>query len=993
MPDVSFLKAICFLISVILFLPLENHAQPEIPYDEITVSLTLQGVGMIELPVVIQNEDVFLPITDIFNFLKIKNTPSSGLDSIKGYFLSQKAEFLIDGATYKIVLEDKKYNLSRGDFIRTETNLYLKSIFFSQVFGLDCKFSMRRLTVYMTTKLDLPLLREMRQEEMRQNISHLKGEVITDTTYPRRYPLFHFGIADWSVIATQQFAGPTDTRIFMGLGSMIAGGEADVSLNYSTSIPFTEREQYYLWRFANNDQTFLRQVMAGKIATEATSSIYAPVLGIQLTNTPTTYRRSFGTYQLSDHTQPGWIVELYVNNVLVDYRKADASGFFTFDVPMVYGNSQVKLRFYSPWGEEKSKEQSISVPFNFLPPKELEYSFSAGLVEDNHNDIFSRAVVNYGLNRRLTVGGGIEYLTSVTSGNVMPFVNFSSRLVSSLLLTGEYMNNVRWKGTLSYRFPFNIQFELDYFKYHKGQTAINNNYLEERKAVVSCPLHSKIFSAFLRFTVDQIILPTSQYTTSELLLSGAILGVTTNLTTYALFTNPATPYIYSNLSLSFRLPARIIFTPQAQYEYDIARFVSVKAELEKHIGDREFLNISYEQNFLSSIRNIQVGFRYNFRFAATGMTARQSNNITYLVESATGSLFFDRKSKFIGAGRNPGMGRGGIAILPFLDLNCNGKRDEDEPKAMGLNIHINGGKVDISNQDTLIRIFELEPYTNYIVVLDRNNFDNISWQIHKQTLRVAIDPNQLKLIEVPISVVGEVSGMIYLNGPRGKAGLGRIILDFYKNDSILVARTLSEEDGYFNYLGLAPGEYNARIDTTQLHTLHMTASPAILPVTIRRSRDGDIVDGLEFTLRSLLIDTSGRKTHQVEGLILHPPKKEEKPVQEKPVVPVKEEPLNPVKEIIKTTITPELQAPQKKTAKPVITGYYIHVAAFLKESDAIRMVQWLSRYSGKQVGIVPEGGLFKVRITGYDNLKEAQDFLQKLKAYGFKNSMILKSVK
>ncbi len=111
--------------------------------------------------------------------------------------------------------------------------------------------------------------------------------------------------------------------------------------------------------------------MAGKIHTGAISSIYNPVVGVQLTNTPTTYRRSFGTYNLSDRTDPGWIVELYVNNVLVDYVKADASGFFTFEVPLVYGNSIVKLKFYGPWGEERTREQNINIPYNFLPAKNL----------------------------------------------------------------------------------------------------------------------------------------------------------------------------------------------------------------------------------------------------------------------------------------------------------------------------------------------------------------------------------------------------------------------------------------------------------------------------------------------------------------------------------------------------------------------------------------------------------------------------------------------
>jgi hypothetical protein len=131
-------------------------------------------------------------------------------------------------------------------------------------------------------------------------------------------------------------------------------------------------------------------------------------------------------------------VELYVNNVLVDYVKADASGFFTFEVPLVYGNTMVRLRFYGPWGEERTKEQSLTRPYNFIPKRELEYPVSAGVVEDSVWSRYSRADLNYGATRFLTLGGGAEYLSSVTATPVMPFVNASLRLPGNVLLSGEY---------------------------------------------------------------------------------------------------------------------------------------------------------------------------------------------------------------------------------------------------------------------------------------------------------------------------------------------------------------------------------------------------------------------------------------------------------------------------------------------------------------------------------------------------------------------------
>jgi hypothetical protein len=62
---------------------------------------------------------------------------------------------------------------------------------------------------------------------------------------------------------------------------------------------------------------------------------------------------------------------------------------------------------------------------------------SAGIVEDAFNSQFACAIVSYGLSRRISIGGGVEYLSSVVSGNYMPFLNFSMRLASQLLISGS----------------------------------------------------------------------------------------------------------------------------------------------------------------------------------------------------------------------------------------------------------------------------------------------------------------------------------------------------------------------------------------------------------------------------------------------------------------------------------------------------------------------------------------------------------------------------
>jgi cell division protein FtsN len=922
-------------------------------YDEISVFIDVRGVGAGDISAVIKGEELYLPVTDLFDFLKIRNVPSKDLESITGFFINPDATYSISRTDNQIRYQDKVYKLEPGDLIRTESNLYLKSSYFGKVFGLDCVFNFRSLSATINSKLELPIIREMKLEEMRKNLTHLKGDLIADTTIGRTSHLFKFGMADWSAISTEEINGASATSINMNIGAMIAGGEANASLYYNSNETFSDKQQYYQWRYVNNDFKPLRQIVAGKIASNAISSIYSPVIGVQFTNTPTTYRRSFGSYTLSNKTEPGWIVELYVNNVLVDYVKSDASGFYTFQVPLVYGNSVVKLKFYGPWGEERTQEQNINIPFNFLPEKTLEYTLSAGIVEDTLASRYSKLNVNYGVTRSLTVGAGIEYLSSVLSGPSMPFMNASLRITNNLLLSGEYTYGVRTKGTLSYQLPSNIQLDLNYTNYNKDQKAINFNYKEERRAIISIPLRIGKVLTYQRLSVNQIVLPSSQYTTGEWLFSGSILGVSTNLTTSALFADYTKPFVYSSLSLAFRLPAGFVIMPQAQYGYTQNKLISIKAGLEKHIHDHAFLNMSVEQIFSTNLKLAEVGFRYDFSFAQVGASVRQSDKKTTLIQYARGSLINDRKTRYLGADNRTNVGKGGISIVAFLDLNGNGKKDPGEPKAHGLNLHANGGRIEKSERDSTIRILGLEPYTTCFIELDPNSFENVAWRLQKPTLNVYVDPDILKLIEIPITVAGEANGNVFLQNGNEKNGLGRIILNIRGAKLRTTAKSLTEDNGYFSYFGLAPGKYTVRLDTVQLRRLDMRCEPDSIQFAVAGNINGDIVSGLDFILNRIPGDTTRKNL----------------PFQAKPVI------KKDTTFLIVHEVTQELVTISKDS-------YAIQMGAFKEKKNADAYRKKIGKIIGKPVVIVSEDGYYKVRISEINDRKEVDDYISVLHKNG-----------
>ncbi|WP_228912923.1 hypothetical protein [Salinimicrobium sediminilitoris] len=816
-------------------------------YDELGVEMNISRLGTYEIPIAIKGEDAYLPVEVLFDLLKIKHETNNEI--LSGFIIHPDSSYTINWQRPEIVYKGKTFSLSKNDILVTPSERYLHSDLFGEIFDLNTNFSFRSLSVELETDKELPVIKEMRLQMMRENLDRVKGVVVPDTLIPARYPFFKPGTLDWGVVTTQQTDFENDNRLMLGLGTMFLGGETNLMLNYSSRLPFSSRNQFYQWRYVNNDNKYLTQVTAGRIFSRATSSLFAPVSGVQITNSPLQNRRSFGTYLLNDYTEPRWTVELYVNNVLVAFTEADASGFYSFEVPLMYGNTAVSLRFYGPWGEERIEDRVINIPYNFVPKNELEYTLSAGIVENEDWNRFSRVNLNYGLNNAITIGGGVEYLSEVTSGEVMPFVNSSMRIASGLLFSGEYMYGVKGEALLSYRSPRNIQVDLNYINYNEDQTAINFNYLEERKVSLSTPVRTRYFSMFSRFSVNQIIMPTTEFTTAQLLLSGALFGISTNFTTYGLYNDRMDePTLYSSLSQTYRLPYKFLFSPQIQYDFSRERFNNLILEVERPVFRQGFLNLAYENNFLRDAHIFEVGLRYAFNFAQTSATSRIGNRNSSFVQSARGSLMLDDNTGYVMASNRTAMSRAAITVIPFLDLNHNGVKDPMEPGVPGLELKNRSGRVTYNEDETILRITELQPYIDLLLELDPVSLDNIAWKIPNSKILVKTQPNHFKEIFVPVEVLGEVGGMVYFNHGNKISGQGRILINILDQKGQKAAELLSEGDGYFSYLGLAPGKYTAEIDPEQLQKLGYKAMPEAVEFEIKVDQYGDIVDTLEFVL-------------------------------------------------------------------------------------------------------------------------------------------------
>mgnify|MGYP002619876777 CR=1 FL=1 len=963
------------LLLIAGFGPLQASQPFEEPeFEDIFVFMRIQGIGAFEINAYYsyENNRLYLPVTELFRFLRINYQATADFTRINGFLIDESRRYEIDHGNRTITVDNTVTRLQSDEILRTGEGLFLYTGVFGRAFGLFCTFNFRSLSVELKTDLELPAIREMRLAQMRKNIERLRGEIEVDTTIGRNYHFFRFGMIDWALSSTQTTRSATDTRASLGIGTELLGGEANIFLNQSTRDGFNERNQHYQWRWANNQQRIVRQVRAGKIGTGSISSIYDPFLGVSLTNSPTTYRRSFGEYTISDFTEPGWTVELYVNNVIVDYQTADASGFYTFEVPLVYGTSEVMMKFYGPYGEERIKEQFVNIPHMFLPKGELEYNITGGMVNDGNGSFYSKASARYGVNRFVSLGGGIEYLSSVASGSNMPFLSLSATPFRGLLISGEYVHGVRSKALLSYRLPSNMMFELDYVNYAEGQQAIRFNYLEERKATLAIPIRLPFLKGFTRMSYKQNIYEFLTYNTADLTFSTFFGPVNANLSGYASWIDQNTPFIYGNLALGVRLGKGFTLRPQMQFDVTNKEIITLKTELEKRILRSGYFSMGYEENLRSAYRSFDISFRWDLRFAQTNLAARFSKESVTSTQGARGSFAFGSGNNYVHTDNRSAIGRGGLTITPFLDINHNGVRDEGEPLATGLVVRVNGGRMLRQVNDSLIRVIELEPYVSFLVELDETGLDNIAWRVRHKTLSVYIDPNQFKKMDIPVLPMGEVNGMITRVDERGIRGLGRVLINFHKSDGTFVTRTMSESDGFVTYLGLAPGSYYAEVDPAQLERLGLQSNPERIEFEIEALSYGDIVDGLEFELSQTLMDPED-ETPLDQGMI-----EPEERIETEPAV----EPAFTEHGIAEPgPALPEGSLP--KPFSPAYGPFYLQAGAFKNMQNAMNLSKHFIGKISPSIGILYDNGLFKLQFGHFEKAENASETKNKFQNLGY----------
>lgn len=816
--------------------------EEELEYDQFTIKLNVDKLGIYEIEAVYYDDNIYLPLIDLCGKLEIFINHTSQLDTINGFILSNDNSFSLNTNSGKITFRDKEKILKPEQMISTFSDVYLPAKVYQEMFGMTMDFNFRELTVFLRSDIELPIIKQLRIKKIRSNLLSLTGEEPADSTIDRKWHFLRGAVIDWSLNSKIDNYGNNEQQFRSSVGVEFLGGELNYRSTLTRDSIIKFESSSIRWRYVNDKFLLVKQIEAGSVNVALSGQTQSNFYGLKLTNVPYTFKKTYGSYFIQRRTSPGWDVELYINGILVNFAVADMNGDFSFEIPLVFGNSVIVLRYYGPWGQENVEEIPINIPFSFTAQRKLQYQTFTGITGDSTRSVFNKTKFSYGLSRWATISAGYEYFDQNIWNKHIYSGSVNIALAKNLLLNYTYLHNSNHYVEFMYRSKRNLVLNGKHRQYVKNQTILQTNNRAESELIMNVPIWSKKFKVYLRNSTRAIFGLSSNTLISETALSFSYKRVNLGLS-----------YIQSsqsiiNLNTSIYLRKNWSVLHNSMYNISEGKPVSSNVQLQKRFNKKFFSNVNLAYNYQT--QNYQIGFSLYFDFNFMRSSINTTVEKDYLVssQSLAGSVNFTKSPTPLFFTNSNSVSRAGLDVLVFLDINHNEKMDENEPLIKNASVAINKGKLVLPENDSIHRFVSLEPYAPYLITVANDGFPNISWMLEKSTWSVVTSPNQIQKVFIPVKPMGEVEMTVMIEKNEKIVPAHRLIVYIMDSTNKQVARGLTEQDGYFAFLGLPPGTYSIKFDEKQLKGLGLANTYTKTTFEVKVSEQGDFVSGIEITL-------------------------------------------------------------------------------------------------------------------------------------------------
>lgn len=826
------------------------HGSPDEEPYELILRLTKGNETITQVLIGLQRGvQPYIPMKRLADLIRYKADIDFENKTISGFFGQKDNSYNLNlqADTYSVRGKSSpvpEHSVILRDLGRGIGDFYVSPALLNEIWPLDLEMDFSELTLSINTKAKLPFERA-RERERRQAL--LEGadeqeQALFALPYIKnQYKTLSLPVLNTSAVFSRNFDGNiVSTFRFSGRNDLL-GTSADYSGTFKQDRDKGSRPDNFRLRLTRRDydsETLpydFKLFQAGDITLKPAALIDPAIrgAGVRLSTRPNQRFQNFDTVTIEGTAIPGWEVELYRGQELIDFGEVDESGQYVFDdVQLEFGGNIMRTVLYGPQGQVEERVERFNIGMNMPPPGKTE--IEVGLIDENRelipvnadeDLIRGRAAIfraDHGISHWLSAFGTLTDLSNETGRQTY----LSAGANISMLGGRGQIEAYKQRGAghaldiaFARRFGrVNTNFKSSFYSNFESEEADFGRAAKEfegeirANTFVRLPVLERLGLSFnlnhtrrvdqterTRFIASQTtgVGPlrlsnniNNQYRDGELLSSIGRLRLATNLT--------------KNIKL------RSILGYDIEPEFDL---IDSNTEIRYRSPDNDFtaaLNIN--NRFQASSTEIGLSASYDFGPFLGGVeTSWDSERGSRILLRASSSFApYGPGNSYI-ASSEALSSRSRLKARIFEDRNSDGDydpgTDKPVPKA---NLLINDRITrEQTNAEGLIRLPNTRPLGMVAVNADQESFEN-PFLVPKNDggYRTVIRPTTEPFIDIPVIATGEIDGSVYFADGEPIPG---IIVQLINQNRDILQETPTGFDGFYIFEFVRPGDYTVRI--------------------------------------------------------------------------------------------------------------------------------------------------------------------------------------
>ena len=794
--------------------------------------------------------------------LRVDANLDMGAKTLRGFYIDQKDPYDINFGTGVGKVGEKAFQFDTTNVIRGQLDYYVLPSFFKEAFDLHFNIDFNSLSLILSTEQELPVVRDY-QREMRRGYMVVSPQTNLEQAplkFPGKKYLLNGGVVDYSLSAFNT-GGPTSYSYSLTGGAEILGGETEGSLLGAVSGGNPSLYSSTLsWKYTFDSSAYISYAGLGNLYSDGLTSY--GFRGAQVSNEPLTVRTIFGQYVINARTNPNWDVELYLNGQLAAYKRADAQGRAQFTIPLVYGTTYIQLKYYGPNGQFREEDRRLQIPFSFVPAGQLNYSVSAGLV-NNTNYNFLSANALFGITSWATDKLGLDYVDDPLFSKPLLYNSLYLRFGPEYTMSIDAAPDAFYRTSFNALYASQTAFDLEYGHYSQNMLYNPSLRLQELQADAFVPFY--IGRNSLNFRVAGIA-QTYYGGQKSYSYSANFSSSLSQLNVSVGYTKSIIDYGVGPTDNNYNLTGSVLYSlcfGQGAFNFLNGTLVSVTGRYGVLKNSPDDISLQLSKNVL---RYVRIGFTAdrNYINKATTFNLQIIADLPFIRSTTSaqfqgGSGFYSQNfSGSVGYDSNYGqflfndlgwVGRSAASVRMFVDANGNGRYDKGEEIIRHGSITLRQAVSSETSSNGITREWNMLPYTQYSADVDLSTIRNPLLIPKWKSFSFITDPNSYKRVDIPFYAGGIAQGNVLRDEKGVLSAIPGLSLEIASDSGSFKTTVPVFNDGSFYYMGLPPGGYRAYVDSAQLSILGLTADPSILKFAVKPTKDGDIIEGLKIILK------------------------------------------------------------------------------------------------------------------------------------------------